>query len=203
MKLRFVMLSAALLACAVANSAQAQSYGRMVTILKSARPEIAEVTETSKAAMVRGFAACDPRAALPRPVLESLGVVFLRNPASLPFSDAAQHRAVVLEANGIEEDRRDPGTGEHVRSYAGHYRLDKSVRFNDVALRAVGQVVEAGQTGARVGITYRFDRITTETVPALVAAYGVRLREEPGSVPGIRFVESPDLMAITCWRTLD
>lgn len=108
-------------------------------------------------AMVRGFAVCDPVAALPDAVLAPLGVKFLGGKAkNVRFAYAHllnERTALRLVGNGTALDRQDDGS---YITYGGSYRLKPSLTLGPSELLEVSQIVSVIEPHATLGVSYVF-----------------------------------------------
>ena len=209
MKMRKFLLVLSLICAAVPALAESP----MTTVLHKNRVETAPASSSSVAAMARGFAACDPKTALPKTLLASLGVAFLddSHARAVVFADAnlLKNRSVLLLAGNDPASMETTGDGRFL-FYGGKYRLKKSISLgSDINLLSVGEVIFVGKPRARVGVIYAFDKPVMKALDGLESSHSVDLKPMIDRLPKavtsneVWVTLGDDGKSATCWRYVD
>lgn len=206
--LRFV--PAIFLSCSMLPALAQQSP--MMTVLRKPHASAEQVAPADTDAMLRGFVACDPRAALPAKILSPLGVRFLdqKQAAGVRFvspSQSALRETPVLQGN-------DPANMETTPEglymiYGGKYKLKKRIKFSDgIELTGVSEMVSTYGHRPRVGVTYTFKGAAGEALGWIERQQRAELKSRIDHVPEessgeVWYTLSDDGRSAACWRFID
>lgn len=213
MKMKKLLLVVSLM-CA---SAMVFAQSPMTTVLHKHRVEGAQVSPEAVTGMMRGFAACDPAAALPKEVLSPLGVKFLdaKQAAGVKFAfpsgKALKDRSVLVLVGNDPANMETAPDGRFL-FYGGKYRLKKRIDLGSVVnLRGVAEMLAVGEPHSRVGVTYTFDRDSKVALLSLESFHGIDLRSRVDKMPQEALAKRGDVWvtlgedgkSATCWRFID
>lgn len=190
--------------------AQAMEGGQspITTVLQPSK-RAQSVTESTGRAMIAGFLACDPAAALPESALAPLGVLYvdrhLVGNIRFSYPELLRNRKeIVLVGNDHANLEKSPNGSFLV--YGGKYRLEKPVKVGSVEIRTVASMITDYPPAATVGVTYVFKESSRTAIKALETDFGAKIRTSGGNpqkTGAVWFTEGEDGHSLSCWRRLN
>lgn len=211
--IKLVMSLLAIFLSCFALQALAQA-SPMMTVLQPQR-HTQTIPDGDVSAMLHGFTACNPQAALPSAILAPLGVKFLGKiqAAGVRFSlpDPLKEHDVLLLA-GNDPANMDRATDGSFSIYGGKYRLKKRLALADsIKLTGVGEMMAVNEKRARVGVTYTLNVSAALFLAFVEEGQQIDLKSRIDRMPksgkataeDVWFTLGPDGRSATCWRFVD